>query len=305
MPTPDMPRLRHITIDCADPYTLSRFWAKALGFADDPEDLPQVTDREVGLLDPLARHPMLLFIAVPEPKAVKNRIHLDIQPVDTRDATVATLLGHGATLVDDQRLPDGRGWVVLADPEGNEFCVERSEAERGRPVGGQMPDEDFPPGIFVADELELLSTMLEWYRAAVLRKVADLSLRTARTSPVRTGTTLAGVLKHLAGVEDAWFDGRFAGSPEPEPWASMPPDDREWDFTSALDDSLDDLVELYRTSCARSRRAAADHGLDDLSANARRPFNLRFAYLHLIEETARHLGHMDILREYLDGTTGE
>jgi hypothetical protein len=122
---------------------------------------------------------------------------------------------------------------------------------------------------------------------------------------VRTGTTLAGVLKHLALVEAAWFDGRFAGSPEPEPWASAPPDDPDWDFTSALHDSLEDLVELYRTSCERSRRAAAGHGLDDLAANARRPFNLRFAYLHLIEETARHLGHMDILREYLDGTTGE
>jgi Glyoxalase-like domain len=68
---------------------------------------------------------------VPEAKTVKNRVHLDLEPDDrTRDQEVERLLGIGATLVDDQRRPDGRGWVVLADPEGNEFCVERSPAER-------------------------------------------------------------------------------------------------------------------------------------------------------------------------------
>jgi Glyoxalase-like domain len=68
---------------------------------------------------------------VPEPKTVKNRVHLDLMPTDrTRDEEVERLLGIGATLVADHRRPDGTGWVVLADPEGNEFCIERSAAER-------------------------------------------------------------------------------------------------------------------------------------------------------------------------------
>jgi hypothetical protein len=74
----------------------------------------------------------MLFIPVPEGKTVKNRLHLDVSPVDrTRDEEVARLIGLGATQIDDRRSADGAGWVVLADPEGNEFCVERSDAEHG------------------------------------------------------------------------------------------------------------------------------------------------------------------------------
>ena len=73
----------------------------------------------------------MLFIEVPEPKTVKNRLHLDLVPVDRpRAAEVARLTALGATLVADHRRPDGTGWVTLADPEGNEFCVLRSAAER-------------------------------------------------------------------------------------------------------------------------------------------------------------------------------
>ena len=76
----------------------------------------------------------LLFVEVPDVKQVKNRIHLDLRPVErTRDEEVAHLLSVGATQVSDQRevRGDGTGWVVLADPEGNEFCILRSDAERG------------------------------------------------------------------------------------------------------------------------------------------------------------------------------
>jgi Glyoxalase-like domain len=74
----------------------------------------------------------LLFIPVPEAKTVKNRMHLDLMPTaGSRDEEVARLLSIGAALVDDQRRPDGTGWVVMADPEGNEFCIERSARERG------------------------------------------------------------------------------------------------------------------------------------------------------------------------------
>jgi predicted enzyme related to lactoylglutathione lyase len=118
--------VRHVTIDCNDPYALATFWADALGGR--PHDDDQPGDPEVLIV---GAEPPLLFIRVPEGKVAKNRVHLDLQPQDrSRDAEVERLLDRGATLVADQRKPDGGGWVVLADPEGNEFCVERGKAER-------------------------------------------------------------------------------------------------------------------------------------------------------------------------------
>ena len=113
-------RLRSITIDCADPYRLARFWGPLLGFVDHPDDPNHPDDPEALLVDPLGRHPDLLFVPVPEPKRGKNRVHLDLAPLTTRrDAGVEHALALGATMVDDRRQPDGTGWAVLADPEGN------------------------------------------------------------------------------------------------------------------------------------------------------------------------------------------
>ena len=90
-----MIRIQHITVDSHRPYELAQFWS------------------------------------VPEDRA-KNSWHLDLMPLSaTRDEEVERLLAAGATLVADHRVPDGRGWVVLADPEGNQFCVERGQSERG------------------------------------------------------------------------------------------------------------------------------------------------------------------------------
>ena len=123
-------RPRNVTFDCADPYALARFWGQVTGYREDPENPNEPDDPEGYLAGPDGQ-PGLLFIAVPEPKTVKNRVHLDLVPDDrTRDQEVERLLGIGATLVADHRRPGGRGWVVLGDPEGNEFCVERSAAER-------------------------------------------------------------------------------------------------------------------------------------------------------------------------------
>ncbi|MFJ5706758.1 VOC family protein [Streptomyces sp. NPDC093105] len=118
--------VRHVTIDCADAHALATFWAEVLDgrLADDdhPGD-PEATVESAGA--------SLLFIRVPEGKSVKNRVHLDLQPQDrTRDEEVERLLALGAKLVGDHRRPDGTGWATLTDPEGNEFCVERSKAER-------------------------------------------------------------------------------------------------------------------------------------------------------------------------------
>ncbi|WP_329108547.1 VOC family protein [Micromonospora sp. NBC_01699] len=122
-------RINHITVDCADTYTLAGFWAEALGYPRSTDDHPG--DPEAIAQAPDGAGPSLLFIRVPEGKTVKNRLHLDLQPSDrSRDEEVLRLIGLGATQVADHRRPDGAGWVTLADPEGNEFCVERSAAER-------------------------------------------------------------------------------------------------------------------------------------------------------------------------------
>jgi catechol 2,3-dioxygenase-like lactoylglutathione lyase family enzyme len=122
--------IRHITFDCTDAFTLARFWEQVTGYTEDPDD-PNLPDDPEMLIVPPGGGAGLLFVPVPEPKTAKNRIHFDLVPVDrTRDQEVDRLLSIGATLSDDRRLPDGKGWVVLADPEGNEFCVERSAAER-------------------------------------------------------------------------------------------------------------------------------------------------------------------------------
>ncbi|MFE3432119.1 VOC family protein [Streptomyces sp. NPDC059171] len=127
--------IRHITIDCADPYALGGFWARALDAPLSGEDRPG--DPEVLLETPGAA---VLFVRVADKKQTKNRVHLDLQPQDrSRDAEVERLLALGATLVGDHRRPNGRGWATLADPEGNEFCVECGAAERAALTGSRLP----------------------------------------------------------------------------------------------------------------------------------------------------------------------
>jgi len=122
--------IRSITVDCTDCYQQTLFWTKVTGWQEDPDNPNLPGDPEGRIVD--GNGIGLLFIPVPEGKTVKNRVHLDLMPTErTRDEEVERLLGIGARLVDDQRMPDGTGWVVLADPEGNEFCVERSLRERG------------------------------------------------------------------------------------------------------------------------------------------------------------------------------
>ncbi|MFC3236083.1 VOC family protein [Streptomyces nitrosporeus] len=127
--------VQHITIDCSDPYRLALFWAGVLGSSVSGEDAPG--DPEALVEAPGAA---LLFVMVPEPRHGKNRVHLDLRPEDrTRDAEVERLLELGAALVADHRKPNGRGWVTLADPEGNEFCVECGTAERALLTGARLP----------------------------------------------------------------------------------------------------------------------------------------------------------------------
>ena len=126
-------RIAHTTIDCTQPYALSRWWEQVLGYAEDPDD-PNLPDHEQCLIQPADGGPGVLFIEVPESKSVKNRVHFDLRPTDrSRDEEVERVLALGATFIADRRgiHGPGTGWVVLADPEGNEFCILRSDAELG------------------------------------------------------------------------------------------------------------------------------------------------------------------------------
>ena len=123
----------HTTVDCTGAYALSEWWKQVLGYVDLDGD-PNEPGHEECLIRSEQTGHQILFIEVPDQRQVKNRLHFDLRPVDgTRDEEVARLVGIGATQLDDLRevRGDGTGWVVLADPEGNEFCVLRSDAERG------------------------------------------------------------------------------------------------------------------------------------------------------------------------------
>jgi uncharacterized damage-inducible protein DinB len=147
-------------------------------------------------------------------------------------------------------------------------------------------------------------------------KASGLDRQQMATRVGASELTLAGLVKHLARVEDSWFIYRLIGRPRSEPWASAPwDDDPDWDIHSALDDDPADLLALYDTACTRSRAvtaevtAAESGGLDTLSVRTdhtgRGQVSLRWILLHMIEETARHNGHADLLREAIDGQTGE
>jgi catechol 2,3-dioxygenase-like lactoylglutathione lyase family enzyme len=128
-------RLTETTVDCSDPRALAAFWCAVLGYAvleesaDTVEIGPGVVPDQERLVD-VRRGPVaatIVFDRVPEPKSSKNRLHFDVSPIDTdRDAEVDRLLALGATRADIGQGP--QPWVVLADPEGNEFCVLRSLA---------------------------------------------------------------------------------------------------------------------------------------------------------------------------------
>ena len=105
--------ISHTSIDCRNAYELSQWWKQVLEYVDQPDDPNEPTHEECWIQRPDGGHP-LLFIEVPEDKSTKNRVHLDLRPsADTRDEELSRLLGLGAKQVDDQRMNDGTGWVVL------------------------------------------------------------------------------------------------------------------------------------------------------------------------------------------------
>ncbi|WP_425956509.1 VOC family protein [Xylanimonas sp. McL0601] len=130
----------HVTVDCHDAFALSEWWKPVLGYTDVPDDPNEPGHEECMIVDPTGQGATLLFVEVPEPKERKNRLHLDLRPRERQqEEELAFLTAHGATVVADRRgiYGPGSGWVVLADPEGNEFCILRSPAERAALLAAQ------------------------------------------------------------------------------------------------------------------------------------------------------------------------
>jgi hypothetical protein len=161
----------------------------------------------------------------------------------------------------------------------------------------------------VTSERDALGQFLDYQRETILLKSEGLT-REQLGQPIPTsGLTLAGILYHLALNEESWLEVRFAGLPRRPEWEDVDWDaDPDWEFRTALSMDPDDLRDRYRDACDRGRQAAAAAAsLDQLSAFVGNDwrFTLRWVLLHLIEETSRHAGHADLLREAIDGAVGE
>jgi uncharacterized damage-inducible protein DinB len=156
-----------------------------------------------------------------------------------------------------------------------------------------MPDRK-PPRLH-GDERQTLQALLQYQRDSVLRKVEGLDEAQARRALVDSGTTLLWLIKHLSRAESLWIVHRFAAADVELP-----------DDTVRPHDTLAQAVETYRRTGDRVDAVVTGASLDDVCRNVgdEAPVNLRWVLSHLLEETARHAGHADILRELVDGHTG-
>jgi len=152
-------------------------------------------------------------------------------------------------------------------------------------------------------EREQLEAWLDYHRETLLLKCAGLdeALLKTRSCPP-SSLSLLGLLRHMTDVENGWFSD-FIGEYRPRYHG---PDNRDGDFDDLDSVPVAEVFDVFRAECDRSRAAAARHGLDDTYTDERdRIFSLRWLYLHMIEEYARHNGHADLLRERIDGVTGD
>jgi uncharacterized damage-inducible protein DinB len=162
---------------------------------------------------------------------------------------------------------------------------------------------EYPP--VDAGERESLQRFLDFHRLAVLDAPRSSRNRRNVQRPLpNSDMTVPGIIKHLARMEDLWFGHKLTGRLVSEPWASAPfQADPDWDFHSAGEDSIEYVRDLYSQACEASRELSSnypslDHKAAMTSFGSQR-VSLRWIYLHMIEETAQHRGHLDLL---LDAT---
>ena len=177
-----------------------------------------------------------------------------------------------------------------------------------------MENSDLAPALsefttYAGSEDVLLVEMLDFYRAVLARKASGLTAGQLDAQLPFTDLTIGGLIYHMAMVEDIWFHTRFAGNDNGEPWASMDWEgDPDYELHNANALTPQELMAQYDESIARSRAvyAAAD-GLDQHSVVERdgTQWNLRWILIHMIEEYARHCGHADLIRQSIDGVTGD
>jgi Protein of unknown function (DUF664) len=156
------------------------------------------------------------------------------------------------------------------------------------------------------DERETLAGFLDWYRSVVERKVDGLTLDDAKRLMTPTGMSALGIVKHLGWVERGWFRETFAG----EDVEAIDVDgDNSAEFAISGGETIESVLDFYRTEVEESRRISSTApSLDALSAKEtryREHVSLRWIMVHMLEETARHAGHLDLMREEIDGRVGD
>ncbi len=169
---------------------------------------------------------------------------------------------------------------------------------------------DLPDVSRAPDERTALIEMLDYYRAVMLRKAEGLTDEQLAVRLAPSDLSIGSLLMHLALVEDGWFQSTFLGGELGEPWSGFDwESDPDWEFHHAHEYTADQIVAQYAGAIARSRAVVdATESLDALAAEKTRSggdINLRWILVHLIEEYARHAGHADLIRESIDGATGD
>jgi hypothetical protein len=156
------------------------------------------------------------------------------------------------------------------------------------------------------EERDMVNWLLDYQRYVLLRKVDGITEQQARMTTASSDLTLLGLVRHLAGVEQYWLGHVFLGlTNESLPWDD--PSDRDSDFHPGESDTLADALALLITEMSRARQLAATAAFDAWSVGIRenQQVKLRWILVHLVEEYARHCGHADLLREAIDGATGD